>query len=213
MLSTPGGSPASSPRRMTASAVSGVCSAGLRTIVQPAPSAGAALRVGIAAGKFHGVMPGADADGLLGHDDAPVAHVGRDGVAVDALGLLAEPLQEARRVGDLDARLGQRLALLGGQQRREVLLVLDHEVGPAAHDHRALLGQQPAPARQRALRGLDRAPRLGRAHAGHVGHDLARGGVDDGEGGAGVGVDPAAVDVSLTQDEVAVSALTIRGRS
>ena len=57
MLSTPGGSPASSPRRITASAVSGVCSAGLRTIVHPAPRAGAALRVGIAAGKFHGVMP------------------------------------------------------------------------------------------------------------------------------------------------------------
>jgi hypothetical protein len=57
MLSTPGGRPASSPSFMTASAVSGVCSAGLRTIVQPAASAGAALRVGIAAGKFHGVMP------------------------------------------------------------------------------------------------------------------------------------------------------------
>ena len=57
MLSTPGGRPASSPSRSTASAVSGVCSAGLSTIVQPAASAGAALRVGIAAGKFHGVMP------------------------------------------------------------------------------------------------------------------------------------------------------------
>ena len=34
-LSTPGGRPASSPRRMIASAVSGVCSAGLSTIVQP----------------------------------------------------------------------------------------------------------------------------------------------------------------------------------
>jgi hypothetical protein len=50
--------------------------------------------------------------------------VGRDRVAVDALGLLAEPLEEARRVGDLDARLGQRLALLGGQQRGELLLAL-----------------------------------------------------------------------------------------
>ena len=37
--------------------MSGVCSAGFSTIVQPAASAGAALRVGIAAGKFHGVMP------------------------------------------------------------------------------------------------------------------------------------------------------------
>ena len=36
-------------------AVSGDCSAGLTMNVQPAASAGAALRVIIAAGKFHGV--------------------------------------------------------------------------------------------------------------------------------------------------------------
>ena len=55
--STPGGTPASSARAATASAESGVCSAGFSTIVHPTASAGADLRVGIAAGKFHGVMP------------------------------------------------------------------------------------------------------------------------------------------------------------
>ncbi len=55
--STPAGNPASSASAATASAESGVCSAGLSTIVQPAASAGAALRAGIAAGKFHGVIP------------------------------------------------------------------------------------------------------------------------------------------------------------
>ena len=54
---TPGGTPASSASAATASAVSGVCSAGLSTIVQPTASAGADLRVGIAEGKFQGVMP------------------------------------------------------------------------------------------------------------------------------------------------------------
>ena len=39
-----------------ASAVSGVSSAGLTTATQPAASAGAALRVIIASGKFHGAM-------------------------------------------------------------------------------------------------------------------------------------------------------------
>jgi hypothetical protein len=82
--------------------------------------------------------------------------------------------------------------------------VLHHQIGPAAHDRRALLGEHPAPARQRALRGLDGAARLRRAHARHLGHDLARGRVEHGEGGAGVGVDPAAVDVPLAQDEVAL---------
>ena len=54
---TPSGRPASRPSCAIASAVSGVCSAGFSTIVQPAASAGADLRVGIAAGKFHGVIP------------------------------------------------------------------------------------------------------------------------------------------------------------
>ena len=55
--STPSGTPASSASSTSASAESGVCSAGLITIVQPTASAGAALRVIIAAGKFHGVIP------------------------------------------------------------------------------------------------------------------------------------------------------------
>ena len=56
--STPAGSARLARRaRRRASAESGVCSAGFSTIVQPAASAGAALRVTIAAGKFHGVIP------------------------------------------------------------------------------------------------------------------------------------------------------------
>jgi hypothetical protein len=51
----PAGPPASSHSSASRSAVNGVCSAGLTIIVQPAASAGAALRVIIAAGKFQGV--------------------------------------------------------------------------------------------------------------------------------------------------------------
>ena len=55
-LITPGGTPASSMILATARAVSGVSMAGLRITVQPAPRAGAILRVAMAAGKFHGVI-------------------------------------------------------------------------------------------------------------------------------------------------------------
>jgi hypothetical protein len=55
-LSTPGGRPASSMICANASEVSGVCLAGFSTIVQPAATAGATLRVAIASGKFHGVI-------------------------------------------------------------------------------------------------------------------------------------------------------------
>ncbi len=54
--STPLGSPASSKTVASSRAVSGVSSEGLITMLQPAASAGANLRVIIAAGKFQGVM-------------------------------------------------------------------------------------------------------------------------------------------------------------
>ena len=55
-LSTPSGSPASRSRSASAYIDSGVCAAGLTTIVQPAATAGPILRVPIASGKFHGVI-------------------------------------------------------------------------------------------------------------------------------------------------------------
>ncbi len=55
-LRTPSGSPASSRIFASASIDSGVCCAGLITIVQPAAIAGPILRVPIAIGKFHGVI-------------------------------------------------------------------------------------------------------------------------------------------------------------
>ncbi len=55
-FSTPPGSPTSSRIPASASIDSGVCFAGLITIVQPAAIAGPILRVPIAIGKFHGVI-------------------------------------------------------------------------------------------------------------------------------------------------------------
>ena len=55
-LNTPAGKPACSASTASASAVSGVASAGLTTTGQPAASAGATLRVIMASGKFHGVI-------------------------------------------------------------------------------------------------------------------------------------------------------------
>eukprot|EP01022_Parablepharisma_sp_SALTPOND_P035027 TRINITY_DN93918_c0_g1_i1.p2 TRINITY_DN93918_c0_g1~~TRINITY_DN93918_c0_g1_i1.p2 ORF type:complete len:118 (-),score=17.86 TRINITY_DN93918_c0_g1_i1:39-392(-) len=53
---TPAGMPARSASSPNASAVIGVWLAGLTTMEQPAASAGPALRVIIAAGKFQGVI-------------------------------------------------------------------------------------------------------------------------------------------------------------
>lgn len=59
MFKTPFGRPARSPNSARARAVKGVNSDGFTTMVQPAASAAPALRVIIAAGKFHGVMAAA----------------------------------------------------------------------------------------------------------------------------------------------------------
>ena len=55
-LSTPSGSPASCMMPASARMESGVCSAGLTTIVQPAATAGPIFRVPMANGKFQGVI-------------------------------------------------------------------------------------------------------------------------------------------------------------
>jgi len=55
-LNTPFGTPARSASSASAKAEYGVCPAGFKTTVQPAPIAGPALRVIMANGKFHGVM-------------------------------------------------------------------------------------------------------------------------------------------------------------
>ena len=131
-LNTPAGTPARSASSASASAVSGVCEAGLTTIVQPAASAGAALRVIIAAGKFHGVIAAQTPTGSLSTTMRRDGVGRREDVAADALGLLGEPLDERRRVRHLAARFRERLALLERDQAGEILGVLDDQVEPAA---------------------------------------------------------------------------------
>jgi hypothetical protein len=55
-LRTPSGMPASSASSPSRSAVRGVCSAGLRSTVQPAASAGATFQADISRGKFQGMI-------------------------------------------------------------------------------------------------------------------------------------------------------------
>jgi hypothetical protein len=43
---------------------------------------------------------------------------------------LAEPLDEAGRIGDLAAALGERLALFWRHYRREIVLVRYHKIEP-----------------------------------------------------------------------------------
>ncbi len=64
-FSTPGGRPASSAISPSRRPVSGVCSAGLSTIVQPAASAGPIFQAAIRSGKFQGMICAATPTGSL----------------------------------------------------------------------------------------------------------------------------------------------------
>ena len=129
----------------------------LRRRLQHDGAAGGDRRTGLARDHRQRKIPrrdaGDDADRLLDDDDALVGLVPGNGVAVDALRFFAEPFEEGRRVGDLAARFGERLALLGGHQPREIFLVGDHQLEPAAQDGGALLRGLACATRER------RAPR------------------------------------------------------
>ncbi|MDT4859070.1 hypothetical protein FQZ97_935660 [compost metagenome] len=78
-----------------------------------------------------------------------------DHVAVDALGLFGEPLEEAGGIHHLAHGLGQGLALLAAEQLGQFALVGQHQLGPAPQRLAALLGGKPAPGRQGAFGGGD----------------------------------------------------------
>ena len=182
-LSTPSGRPASARIAARASIDSGVCWAGLITIVQPAATAGPILRVPMAMGKFHGVTSRHDADGLA-HDQEPARAVrGRRVLAVDAHGLLGEPPEELRRVGDLALRLGERLAHLHRHEQGEVVDPRRDQLVRAAQDLPAFARGHRREARLGGDGGVERGPPVVRRRVRHLDERLARGGVVDGQRG------------------------------
>src|SRR5439155_4962078 len=105
---------------------------------------------------------------------------------------------------DLQARLTQRFALLGRQEQRKVVAMLEHEIGPAAQDPRTFLRERPPPTRVGVSRGLDRPSRLAGAHARDLRQLFACGWVEDRETRAGVALDPLSADEAPVEHEGAL---------
>ena len=122
-LSTPGGSPASSASSASRSALSGVCSAGLSTIVQPAASAGADLPGGHQQRVVPGDDLGADADRLADRErqEAPVGRMHLAAQLGRPAGVVGE---DARGAADVPAGLDQRLAVVERLEPGELVGVL-----------------------------------------------------------------------------------------
>ncbi|MNN34226.1 hypothetical protein D3C81_1480220 [compost metagenome] len=128
----------------------------------------------------------------------------RNHVTVDALGFFGEPFDEGSGVDDFALGFGQRLALLGGHQAGQVILVLDHQLEPAAQLVGALLGGQRTPGRQGLFGSLDGTTGFCCAHLRHAADDLAGRRVVHLDGLAAVGIHPGAVDIGLLTEQLGI---------
>jgi hypothetical protein len=155
-LHTPPGSPASSRIFVIASIDSGVCLAGLTTIVQPAAIAGPDLARAHRQREVPRRDEHARADRLLHRQHAALAVLVDREAAVDADRLLAVPAEEVGGVDDLGLGLGDGLAHLERHQQRQVVLALDDHVVGAAQDVAALARRHVAEVLERVGRRLQR---------------------------------------------------------
>ena len=172
-------------------------------------AAGGQRRAGLAGDHGGGEVPGrdrgGDADRLLEHENTLVARLLRHHIAIDASALLREPIEVGGAIGDLAARLGERLALLGGDDLREALLLGEQQIMQRRMICARSLASLAAPGGQGALGGVDRAARFGRAHVGTSAKSCAGRRIANGEGRAIVGADEGAVDEGLLAERAGLS--------
>ena len=180
-LTTPGGKPAASIASNRRTADSGVCSAGLTTMVQPAARAGASLRAIMASGKFHGVIATATPTGwrstwrcLPGSGDGITRPYG-------AATLLREPVEPLGGVAHLELGLPERLTLLGDDGGGDVVEPVEKLGRQGAQQHAAPHAALCCPRRERARSGGHRGGRVSGRGIGGVADDAAVARVVDGE--------------------------------
>ena len=150
------------------------------------------------AGKVPRRDRAADPDRLADRQQPCVRPLRRNGLAIDPSCLLGEELDIGAADVDFAERLRQRLALLGGEDQREIFAVGDDQVEPFAQDVGALLGGKFRPGRKRPLGGFDRLRCFRRAHHRHLRQLDA---VDRIGHGIGRGAGPGAVDVALVAQQ------------
>ena len=101
----------------------------------------------------------------------------RDSVAVDALGFLGIPLDEAETIVDLANCFGEALAVLLDHDFGESAFVGPHQFEPYAQKVAALFGKPARPVGKRFAGTIDSGFNLGFCHIGRCADDLAIGGV------------------------------------
>jgi hypothetical protein len=152
-------------------------------------------------GKVPRCDGGNHADRLAQDHDALVALMAGDDVAIQPLALFGKPFDEGCGVGDFPFRFGQRFALLGRHQDRQILLVLQHQFVPTTQDDRTILCGTRRPGRQGLGGRGDGAPRLCSAHVGDDTERFRSCRVVYRERAAAVGRHPAPIDEALLSQQ------------
>ena len=134
----------------------------------------------------------ANAYRLTHHQQTAVVVECGQGFAVDAFGLFGKPLHKAGAVGNFACGLGQRLALFGCHDSRQVGLVGHQQVKPFAQNLAAHFGCCFAPCTPSCIGCGNGLFGMRRAQVGHVGQVLACGRVGHGKGA--VAIYPFSVD-------------------
>ncbi len=177
---------------------------GLRGGLDDTRAAGGEGRAELARHHRRREVPGGDrgghADGLPEDEDAVLGVLRRDDLAVDALGLAREPLEEARRVLDLALGLVERLALLGGHHRADVLDALAHDRCGPHHQPGAVAGRRRSPAGKGGRSCVDRPLDVLARRVRHRADHIARRRVRDVEALARCSLDPLSTDQQLLVD-------------
>ena len=159
------GQPALRMTSPSASAVKGVCGAGLRMSGQPAASAGASLVGNEIERKVEGRDGEDGADGKALHEAPAIfvafGEVERDGFAAEAYGFFGSGFEGEDGAVDFSAGQAHGLAGFGDDELGEALLLLDERGGDVFEDLAALPAGQGAGAAQAGDCMIDGLARIG----------------------------------------------------
>ena len=148
-MNTPSGTPASAKISASRSVVSGVVSAGLATTVLPHSSAGPSLLHSSVVGKFHGTIAATTPSGRRStRPSTPASTLWSDAAHLARQARVV--LERVRGLVQLDLGLADRLALLGDEDRHELVDVGLEGLGHRVQDLAAVGVAEPPPASGRA---------------------------------------------------------------
>ncbi len=131
--------------------------------------------IGTIAGKLNGLMIADDAERLADRVDVDAGRDALGEAALEQVRDAAGELDDLEAAGDLAERVGEHLAVLGGDDRGQLALALVEQLAEA-EQHLGALGQRGgAPARERRARGGDRRVDVVRGREGDpLGHRAGR---------------------------------------